>query len=180
MRGRARAAEVVAIAAVCAAWAAPASADTVRVGNAVARISGQSATLASPRIERRWTIGATAASTSALVDPATGINWSATDSPDFALALDGVPTAPGSYWTLASVTAQRTVADPARPAAGAGVELFFKYLLAGTPLVELDRTYSLYPGAAIIGVGSRQVNGSPLPVRVGAYTLDQVSSTVPA
>src|SRR5207253_1204313 len=77
--------------------------------------------------------------------------------------------------------AGRIPPDPARPDARPGVQIVFRFgLLARRGLVELDRTWSLYPGAAVEGVWSRLINRSPAPVRVGQYSLAQLTTTASA
>src|SRR4029077_15564677 len=78
------------------------------------------------------------------------------------------PTDSTVGWKLVDVTARRI---------GGGVQLAFRYSL-GTRfgLLELDRPGSLYSGAPVAQVSERLVNRSPLAVRVGAYSLAQLTS----
>src|SRR5207248_2173615 len=97
-------------------------------------------------------------------------------SPDFSLALDGVPTSSTSGWTLTGARARGEPFDPARPDRTRGVQIVFDYGVDPAGLITLERTYTLRPGAADIGVTSILHNGSPAPLRVGAYSLDELTS----
>lgn len=105
-----------------------------------------------------------------------GVNWSNGSSPDFTLDLNGVPTSSTSGWTLRSVVARKEPADPARPGRTLGVQLVFRYSLDPVGLVTLERTYTLRPGASLIGVTSVLHNGSPAPLRIASYSLDELTS----
>ena len=160
---------------------APAQAD-VRAGDAVASVSGATATLSNRHIARTWAItpGGPVV-TSSLSDPATGRGWSRPSSPDFLLTLNQLPTTSTQGWALERVEAQPIPGDPARPDAGAGVQLLFRYAAgavppAGDAPIELDRTYTLHPGDGVMGVSSTLVNRTPAPLRVGKYTLAELTT----
>lgn len=157
--------------------AAPAS--SARAGDAVASVSGGQVVLANHQIEQRWQIGRLGGvRTVDLADPVTGRDWAAFAAPEFALTVDSAPTSSTTGWRLMDATAQTIAGDPARPDAGPGVAVVFRYGLAvrGRRL-ELDRTWSLYPGAAVERVSETLINRTPAVVRVGQYSLAQLTSS---
>jgi hypothetical protein len=158
-----------------AAAARPAAAGVVKSGSAIASVEGSTATLANGRITRQWRVGGTSVTT-VLRRGRTGANWSDGASPDFSLTLAGVPTSSTSGWTLAGVSARREPPDPARPDRTRGVQLAFDYHLDPAGLIALERVYTLRAGAGAIGVSSLLHNGGPAPLRVGAYSLDELTS----
>ncbi|MEA2425637.1 MAG: alpha-galactosidase [Thermoleophilaceae bacterium] len=164
--------------AVAALLALPsaAAADTVRSGSARATAGDGVAALTNGSITRTWRTGPAGVVTASLRQGRRGTEWSNGASPDFKLELAGVPTSSTSGWTLRSVTARREPADPARPDRSHGVQLVFRYALDPAGLIALERTYTLRSGASIIGVTSVLHNGSPAPLRVGAYSLDELTS----
>ena len=149
-----------------------------RVADAVAWTSGSEAVLADRQIRQSWSISPSGrVSVTQLQDEATGRNWALAGAPEFSLALDSAPTSSATGWKLIGVRAQRIPRDPARPDAGMGVELVFRYGLAvRRGLVELDRTWSLYPGAGVEAVSETLSNHTPLVFRVGEYSLAQLTS----
>ncbi len=158
---------------------APASTGTVaRAGDAVAQVRGTEVVLADHQIRQSWSIGPRGQVTvTQVADEATGQNWSSAGAPEFSLLLNSVETSSALEWKLIGASAQRIPPDPARPDAGTGVEIVFRYgLAARAGLIELDRTWSLYPGAAVEGVSSTLVNRTPAAFRVGKYSLAQLTS----
>lgn len=158
------------------------SATHARAGDAVARVDGAHAILADGQIRQSWKLSSTAGVTVTDVgDPVTGRHWAQPGSPEFTLLLDSTPTSSTADWRLIGATAQPIPPDPARPDAGRGVEIVFRYGLAlRSGLIELDRTWSLYPGAGVEEVSEQVVNRSPLVLRVGQYSLAQLTSQTPA
>ena len=158
---------------------APAPASYARAGNAVARVDATGATLLDRQIVQRWAITPQGKVQQVqLSDLGTARNWSAGSGPEFNLQLDSAPTSSLLGWKLIGATAQRIPADPARPDAGAGVEIVFRYGFATrVGLIELDRTWSLYPGEGVEQVSSELVNHTPAVARVGKYSLAQLTST---
>jgi hypothetical protein len=160
-----------------AARAAPTTAASA--GDARALVSGNTVKLSNGRIARTWTIdGQGHVFTVSLRDPAHAREWSNARSPDFSLELGGVPTSSASGWQLQSVAARRTPFDPARPRAGASVQVVFHY---GAPTalaaaVTLERVVTLYPGSAVMSIDSTLVNRVGAAARVGAYSLDELTS----
>ena len=150
-------------------------------GGATAQVGGTEAVLADGQISQSWSLAAGGGVTVRSVkDPAAGQEWARAGSPDFTLLLDSVPTSSASGWRLMQASAQPIPPDPARPAAGRGVEIRFRYgLVLGHGLVELDRTWSLYPGEGDEQVSEELVNHTPLPLRVGRYSLAQLTSSAP-
>jgi hypothetical protein len=164
------------------AAAAPAhTVGTVRLAGALARVTATGATLSDPMITQSWSFDNRGrVSVSALLDGATARNWARPGGADFSLVVDSAPTSSRSAWRLLGVRALLTPPDPARPRAGRGVELAFRYgLLTAGGLVELDRTWTLYPGASVEGVSERIVNRTPVAWPIGAYTLAQLASSAP-
>jgi hypothetical protein len=158
---------------------APSSA---RAGAAVAQVTPTRATLADGQILQSWSLSPQGqVSVSQVLDPATGHDWATPGAPEFSLLLDSAPTSSMSGWTLIGATASQIPPDPARPQAGPGVQIAFRYGLATSQgLVELDRTWSLYPGAGVQAVSEGIVNHTPLAFRVGQYSLAQLTSAQPA
>ena len=157
---------------------AAASASSARAGSARASAGHGVATLTNRRITRSWRASGSGVVTTSL--RSTQGEWSNGASPDFTLDLDGVPTSSVSGWSLRSVSARDEPADPARPSRTRGVQLVFVYGLDPLGLVTLERAYTLRPGAAVIGVTSLLRNGSPAPLRISSYSLDELTSPKPA
>jgi hypothetical protein len=159
--------------------AAPPS--SARAGEAVASVSAAQVVLADHHISQRWQIGPLGGvRTVDLTDPATGRDW-ALSAPEFALTLDSAPTSSTAGWRLIDATAKDIPPDPARPDAGPGVEVLFRYGLGvRARRVELDRTWTLYPGAAVERVSATLINRTPSLFRVGEYSLAQLTSTATA
>lgn len=158
-------------------------AQTVRAGGALARVQGHQATLHDARVTRLWSTDRSSGGvvTTALADGA-GHQWSVAASPDFSLTIDGVQTSSDNGWRLIRVTPEVTPPDPSRPAAGPGVQLRFEYESTNPVLLgplRLDRTYALRSGAAVLAVTSVLSDPGPAPVRVGAYSLDELTPSVP-
>jgi hypothetical protein len=154
-----------------ASAAPPASTSSlVRVGDAIAQVNGREVLLANGEIVHRWQVSPqNQVSTTELLDPQIGRNWSVAHSPEFSMLVDSVPTSSDQIWRLLNVTA--------RHARGGGVELEFRYALG---LLELDRTWTLYPGSAVEGVSSRLINPTPAIYRVGRYSLAELTSRASA
>lgn len=140
-------------------WLAPTAAAAV-----VVRVTSTSATLSDGLISQSWSIDRAGVTTSALTDTRTGRNWVLAGSPEFALTVDSVPTSATLAWKLISATAHRD-------------SILFRYGLAlPQGLVELDRTWTLYPGASVEQVSEQLINHSPAVVRIGKYTLASLTS----
>src|SRR4051812_37659105 len=152
-----------------AAAAASTSADA---GSAHATSDGTRASLANGHISRTWD----RALTTSLRDRRSGRDWAAPGSSDFTIDIGGASTGPGSPWTLRSTTARREPLDPSRPARRRGVQIVQVFALDPVGLITLERVYTLRPGSSVIGVTSVLHNGSPAPLRVDSYALDQLSS----
>jgi Melibiase/Glycosyl hydrolase family 36 C-terminal domain len=162
-----------------ACTAPSAGAATVSSGSAVATVSATAAGLANGRIERDWQLG-DGSRTTALRRGAHGTNWSDGSSPDFTLVLDGVASSSTSGWHVAAARVRVEPVDPARPERRRGVQVVLAYELDAVPLVTLERVYTLRPGAGVIGVTAVLRNGSPVPLRVGPYSLDELTSRAAA
>src|SRR4051794_92286 len=123
-------------------------------GSANAVAGNGSASLSNSRIARTWRTSGAGVVTTSLHSGRHGTEWSNGNSPDFKLDLNGVPTSSTTGWSLHTVNARREPFDPARPARTRGVQLVFTYGLDPVGLITLERTYTLRPGAAVIGVTS--------------------------
>jgi len=134
---------------------------------ATARVSGATATLANRLVTLSWRLGQGGVTTDALIDRATGRDWAAPGAPEFFLTLDSAPTSSTVGWKLISATAH-------------GDSIVFRYGLGiSAGLVELDRTWTLYPGQAVAQVSAELVNHTPAVLRVGKYSLASLTSTAP-
>jgi alpha-galactosidase len=158
-----------------AALATGAHGSVTRAGDAFASVGAGRVVLADRQIAQSWSVGPQDQVTVArLVDGATRRDWATPGAPEFSLLLDSAPTTSASAWRLIDASAQRTPD-------GHGVEVVFRYgLAARAGLVELDRAWSLYPGEAVEGVSSTLVNRTPAALRVGKYSLAQVTSNATA
>jgi hypothetical protein len=143
-------------------------------GPVTATVNGATAVLGDARVRREWRIlpGPTGGIvTSALVDGNKGQSWAGPASTDFSITVDGVPLTSAGSWEVLEASARDVGHDagqvvfrlgtPAMSALGAGL--------------EIDRTYTLHAGSATIEVASTLVNRTPAPVRIGAYTLDELT-----
>jgi Melibiase len=167
--------------ACCLLLLAPAgasAASSARAGSARAVADAGSATLTDGRITRTWRTSAGGVLTTSLRSPSH--EWSNGSSADFTLDLNGVSTSSVGGWTLRDVSARSEPFDAARPERTRGVQLVFDYGLDPAGLIRLERTYTLRPGAAVIGVTSALRNGSPAPLRIASYSLDELTSPAKA
>jgi hypothetical protein len=154
---------------------ASAATTSARSGSARASAGDGVATLSDGRISRAWqTSGAGVVTTT--LRAGGGANWSNGNSPDFTLDLGAVTATSTSGWTLQSVNARKEPRDPSRPARTLGVQLVFHYGLDPVGLITLERTYTLRPGSAVIGVTSVLHNGGPVALRIPSYSLDELTS----
>src|SRR3954454_13016401 len=167
---------VACLALALAPSAAPAATTSADAGSAHATSDGTHAALTNGRITRKWT----GAATTALRDERGGRDWAAPGSADFTVDVAGVSTGPGNPWTLQSMTARREPLDPSRPARTRGAQVVQVFAFDPVGLITLERTYTLRPGSAVIGVTSVLHNGSPAPLRINSYALDQLSSSAKA
>jgi hypothetical protein len=167
-------------AAVLALLAAPhaTTPSSVTIDGATAQVTGSYAELYDAEISQRWAISRQdEVSTVELADGATGRDWAAASAPDFQLELNGVTTSSEQVWHLLSATARTIPYSAARPTAGPGVQIVFRYGIASdNGLIELDRTWSLYAGDATENVSEVLWNHTPLLFRIGLYSLAQMTS----
>lgn len=162
---------------LCTALPAAAHADgQAQTGDAIAYVTPTGASIANARIARIWTIDAAGAVRGAtLEDRRTGASWAA-PGPDFQITIDEAPTSSDTGWRLAAAEARIAPADAGRPDAGEAVQLVFRYRVVpadGTG-PELIRSFTLHPRSAVIEANTRLVNHAPVPLRVGASSLDQI------
>jgi len=172
-----RLAWTLSVAALVAGPAAAHADSRARAGDAVATVSATSASIENSRVARTWSIAGGAVRGVALQDRRTGASWAAA-GPDFQATIDEVPTSSVSGWSLASAVARLAPADPSRPRAGRAVELVLIYRLlpvAGAA-PELTRSFTLHPGSAVIEAHTEIADPSPVPVRIGAASLDQITA----
>jgi hypothetical protein len=165
------AASVVAGSLVLPAAGAVAPADK---GPVTASVTGTTAVLGNARVRREWRIapGPTGGIvTTALVDGAKGQSWAGPASSDFSVTVDGVPLTSNGSWEVLEASAHGVGRD--------GGQVVFRL---GTPGgsalgagIEVDRSYTLHAGSAMIEVASTLVNRTPLALRVGSYTLDELT-----
>jgi hypothetical protein len=147
----------------------PARADAVTVS-----VDGATAVLGNAYVQRTWrmTPGPTGGIvTTSLVDSVTGHSWAGPASSDFSVTVDGVSLTSTGTWQVLEASA--------RELGPTAAQIVFRL---GTPVVsplglgiELDRTYTLHAGSATIDVQSTLVNHTPAPLRIGAYSLDELT-----
>jgi hypothetical protein len=122
-------------------------------------------------VRREWRVGGGGVVTTALVDVATGRSWAGLSSNEFSLTVNGVPLTSTGSWEVLEASAHALGAD--------AQQIVFRLGTTATSAsgvgIEVDRTYTLHAGSATIGVASTLVNRTPLPLRIGAYTLDEVT-----
>jgi hypothetical protein len=154
--------------------AAPAS-----TGDAVARVAGNTAELSTGRVRRTWTLpaaGSPGVATTGLFDVATGRQWSVPTSNDMTLSLGG-PSLTSATLALSRVEASTVAGDPRIPGAPAGARLSFHYSpLTAAAGIDLQRDFTTYSGSAVIEVDTHLVNGTPSPLRVSSFSLDELTS----
>jgi len=103
-----------------------------------------------------------------------GAQWAAAGgSPDFTLTLDGVALTSAQGWSSVAV---HTASAP-------GVaSVTFTASTAPSPLlpggVTVTRTYTLHAGSPTVAVTASLHDGTPAPLRLGAWTLDEITSDV--
>jgi hypothetical protein len=154
---------------------ASAASTSARSGSARASAGDGVATLTNGGITRTWRTTGGVVTTSFRAGKG-GAELSNGASPDFKLELAGVPTTSTTGWSLQSVAARREPAEPSRPDRARGVQLVFRYSFDPVGLITLERVYTLRAGAAVIGVSSTLTNGSPASLRLGAYSLDELTA----
>src|SRR5258708_2036083 len=146
---------------------------------AYAIVHGDSASLYTDAVRRDWKLLQGGGEvTSVFRDEATGGNWARPDSPDFAITVDGAALTSLDF-KVESVVARRAPTSSSRPADVGGAQLVFKldFPLAGVPAgLRLVREYTLYPGSATLEVHSEFLNNTPLPLRIGKYSLDELTT----
>src|SRR4051812_6754297 len=150
---------------------APARADAV-----TASVHGTTAVLGNARVQRTWHIapGPTGGIvTAALVDgPGPNVrSWAGPASSDFSVTVNSVPLTSTGSWEVLEASAHAIgnnagqvvfrLGTPGMSVLGAGL--------------EIDRTYTLHAGSATIDIDSTLVNRTPALLRVGAYTLDELT-----
>ncbi len=147
---------------------AQAHAQTASSGGALAQINGNQIVLANNEIVHRWTIEAGGRLvTTELADPATNQNWSTAASPEFQLLLDSVQTSSSQGWTVKSVDSTRV---------GGAVQITFKFETPAN-LLEVDRTWTLYPNTAVQSVTTTLINHTPTIHRIGVYSLAELTAS---
>jgi hypothetical protein len=146
---------------------------------AYAIVHSDSASLYTDAVRRDWKLLQGGGEVTSLFrDQATGENWTGPDSPDFAITVDGAALTSLDF-KVESVAARRAPTPSSRPADVGGAQLVFTldFPLAGLPAgLQLVREYTLYPGSATVEVHSELLNNTPLPIRIGKYSLDELTT----
>ncbi|MCA1656336.1 MAG: alpha-galactosidase [Actinobacteria bacterium] len=157
--------------------AVPAAAATTPDG-VVAKVTATSATLSDGEVSRAWSLGGDGTVRTTSLRGNAG-ELSAASSPDFRIDVDGAPTTSVLGWSLISATAGAIPPDSSRPDAAPGKQLTFRYALGDNHLttvgVELDRVVALHEGSAVLEVTSTLINRTPAAVRIGQYSLDELT-----
>jgi hypothetical protein len=159
----------------CLLGAAPVAAATP-AGAVTVQVTDTSAALSDGLISRTWSIAGGVTTTSLRSG---GRELSAASSPDFRVDVDSVPTTSVLGWSLLSVTPGSIPPDHSRPDARPGKQLTFRYALADPHLttagVELTRVVALHEGSAVLETTSTLVNRTPVILRIGQYSLDELT-----
>src|SRR5207245_1858909 len=96
-----------------------------------------------------------------------------------AITLNEIPFTSQNF-TVVDAVARPAPPDPSRPQdqnAGAQQIAFKLQLLAPGPAgVEVDRTFTLYPDSPTIEVATQLIDNTPAPLRVGRYSLDELTT----
>jgi hypothetical protein len=161
---------VLAVPAARAASPSPPAAN----GPVVASVQGTTARLGNARIQRQWRItpGPTGGVvTASLVDGPTGRTWAGPSSSDFSMTVNGVDLTSTGTWEVLEASAHSVGNNAA--------EVVFRLGTPGSSALgaglEVDRTYTLHAGSASIEVESTLLNRTPAVLRIGAYTIDEVT-----
>jgi hypothetical protein len=176
MRMRGRVVVGAVVVAAIAGFLSPSERDPAKAagtGPVTASVNGTTVVLSNARIHRQWLItpGPTGGIvTSGLMD-ASGKSWAGPSSSDFSLNVNGVPLTSNGSWEVLEASAK-----PVGKTAG---QVVFRLGTPGTSVLgaglEVARTYTLHAGSATIDVESTLVNRTPAVLRVGAYTLDELT-----
>ena len=142
----------------------------------VASVSGSSAVLANGHVRREWRITPGPIGgivTASLLDGKNGTAWAGPSSSDFSLTVNGVPLTSTGSWEVLEASAHVVSKNTG--------QIVFRLGTPGTSLLgaglEVDRTYTLHAGSATIEVASTLLNHTPAVLRVGAYTLDELTGS---
>ena len=144
-------------------------------GNPSATVTGDRVTLGDHLVRRSWRIlGGPLGGfvTDGFDDPAHARHWANPGgAPDFTLTLDGAPLTSALGWSSVVATAAQdhglpsvtiTASTAPAPTVAAGIEVV--------------RTYTLHAGSPTIAVTTTLHNGTPAVLRLGAWTLDEITS----
>jgi len=158
------------------ASAAIAAAPTVAAaGDPIARVTGDRVTLSDGLVSRTWRVlaGPLGGYVTAGFDDVTAHrHWaSPAGSADFTLTVDGVALTSAQGWSSVRVDA--------RTAPGMA-SVTFTTTTAPAPVlpagIAVARTYTLHAGSAAIAVSATLHDGTPAPLRIGAWTIDEIRS----
>src|SRR5438270_1918432 len=123
-----------------------------RTGTVEAAVDGDRVTLGNNLVRREWKVR-NGVVTTAFADPRVR-NWSVPASEEFRVVVDGVPLTSTSNWDVLSVKATRA-GGSRRPTAG---QVTFRLGTPGSAAtgvgVEVDRTYTLRAGSAVMEVAA--------------------------
>jgi len=162
------------------AAAGPASAATLHAAaDPVATVSGARVTLADGLVARTWRIVAGPLGglvTDGFDDVPHHTHWAdPAGTPDFRVTLDGVAVTSAQGWSSVHVD---TNSGP-----GVASVTFTLTTLPTSTLpagIAVTRTYTLHSGSPTIAVTASLHDGTPLPLRIGAWTLDEITATTPS
>lgn len=138
-------------------------------------VASGAAVLGNGVVERRWAFTAGQATTSSWRDLVTGRQWALPRSEDFSLTVDGRTVGPASGLTLVEARAGSVAVDRARPGAAGGRQVVLRFRL-DAPRVEVTRSYALFPGSAVMAVGTTVRNESGSTVQLGDHALEQLDT----
>src|SRR5437762_2679657 len=174
VRARALGAAMLVVVGILAVPAARAAGPAPAHGPVVAVVRGSSAVLGNARFRREWLVtpGPTGGIvTTSLRDGKNGTSWAGPSSSDFSLTVNGVPLMSAGSWEVLEASAHSLGKDTG--------QVVFRLGTPGTSLLgaglEIDRRYTLHAGSATIEVESTMVNRTPAVLRVGAYSLDELT-----
>ena len=130
-------------------------------------------TLTNHHLALVWNVSGGQVTTASVTDLTTGRDWATAGAPEFTLTVDSVPTSSLTGWSLLGVRTGTV---------GGASQVEFRYGLGaggvavGTGLVELDRTWRLYPDASVAQVTETLVDHGPAALRIGQYALASLTS----
>jgi hypothetical protein len=157
------------------AWGAGSGPVLPSGGDPVALVAGQRVTLADGLVSRTWQLRTAPLGgfvTTAFDDLPHRTHWAvATGAPDFTVTIDGVALTSAQGWS--SVRVATTTKAGEASVTFTATTLPAPAIPAG---ITVTRTYTLHAGSPTIAVASTLHNGTPLPLRIGAWTVDEITA----